>query len=212
MAAGGCRVFIVHARNAILQGLTPKENREIPPLRYEFVHRLKREFPALTVVLNGDGGDENFAGYRRYRMHLMEERMRASLPYGLRRPVFGLLGRLYPKADWAPRIFRAAAGLPVTIRLLDRSSVLLGLADIGFAADHLEQIRAIIRRPHGILLSERDDIKISDFGMKPPSQLGLISVEDELKLWIALRARTLGRGAEFVAMTGEHAERAGERP
>ncbi len=49
----GCRVFIVHARNAWLQGLSPKENREVPPLRYELVHRLKREFPQLTIVING---------------------------------------------------------------------------------------------------------------------------------------------------------------
>jgi asparagine synthase (glutamine-hydrolysing) len=61
----------------------------------------------VTVALSGDGGDENFAGYRRYRMHLMEEKLRSSLPAGIRQPVFGLLGRVYPKADWAPRVFRA---------------------------------------------------------------------------------------------------------
>jgi tRNA-dihydrouridine synthase A len=53
VAEGGCAVFIVHARNAWLKGLSPKENREVPPLRHEFVHRLKRDFPALTIVLNG---------------------------------------------------------------------------------------------------------------------------------------------------------------
>jgi tRNA-dihydrouridine synthase A len=53
VAQAGCHVFIVHARNAWLKGLSPKENREVPPLRYELVHRLKRDFPALTVVLNG---------------------------------------------------------------------------------------------------------------------------------------------------------------
>jgi asparagine synthase (glutamine-hydrolysing) len=61
----------------------------------------------VTVSLSGDGGDETFGGYRRYKLHLMEERMRAALPYGVRRPVFGLLGRVYPKADWAPQMFRA---------------------------------------------------------------------------------------------------------
>jgi tRNA-dihydrouridine synthase A len=50
---GGCSVFIVHARKAILQGLSPKENREIPPLRYEVPALLKRERPHLRVVLNG---------------------------------------------------------------------------------------------------------------------------------------------------------------
>jgi tRNA-dihydrouridine synthase A len=50
---GGCDVFIVHARNAWLKGLSPKQNREVPPLRYEFVHRLKADFPQLTFVLNG---------------------------------------------------------------------------------------------------------------------------------------------------------------
>jgi len=54
----GCKVFIVHARNAWLQGLSPKENREVPPLRYELVHRLKREFPQLTIVLNGGVKDD----------------------------------------------------------------------------------------------------------------------------------------------------------
>jgi tRNA-dihydrouridine synthase A len=50
---GRCEVFIVHARNAWLQGLSPKENREIPPLRYDIVHQLKRDFPDLTIVING---------------------------------------------------------------------------------------------------------------------------------------------------------------
>lgn len=65
----------------------------------------------VTVALSGDGGDESFAGYRRYRWHMNEERMRGMIPSAVRRPLFGLLGGLYPKADWAPRIFRAKATL-----------------------------------------------------------------------------------------------------
>lgn len=49
----GCRVFIVHARNAVLQGLSPKDNREIPPLRYDVAHQLKIDFPDSVFVLNG---------------------------------------------------------------------------------------------------------------------------------------------------------------
>ncbi len=73
----------------------------------------------VTVALSGDGGDESFGGYRRYRFHMLEERMRSALPLGLRRPLFGALGALYPKADWAPRVFRAKT----TFQALARDSV-----------------------------------------------------------------------------------------
>ena len=53
VAQAGCRTFIVHARNAVLKGLSPKENREIPPLKYDYVYRLKRDFPQLEIVING---------------------------------------------------------------------------------------------------------------------------------------------------------------
>jgi tRNA-dihydrouridine synthase A len=53
VSEAGCSTFIVHARNAVLKGLSPKENREIPPLRYEGAYRLKKEFPSLEIVLNG---------------------------------------------------------------------------------------------------------------------------------------------------------------
>jgi tRNA-dihydrouridine synthase A len=57
VADAGCRTFIIHARKAWLQGLSPRENREIPPLRYDAVRRLKRDFPALEIVINGGISD-----------------------------------------------------------------------------------------------------------------------------------------------------------
>ncbi len=53
IAEAGCTTFIAHARNAVLKGLSPKENREIPPLKYDFAYRLKRDFPALEIIVNG---------------------------------------------------------------------------------------------------------------------------------------------------------------
>ncbi len=73
----------------------------------------------VTVALSGDGGDETFGGYRRYRLHLMEERLRAAMPHGLRKPLFGTLGHLYPKMNWAPRFLRAKT----TFEGLARSAV-----------------------------------------------------------------------------------------
>jgi asparagine synthase (glutamine-hydrolysing) len=73
----------------------------------------------VTVALSGDGGDESFGGYRRYRLHVAEERMRALMPLGLRRPVLGSLGRAYPKLDWAPRVLRAKS----TMQALARDAV-----------------------------------------------------------------------------------------
>ena len=73
----------------------------------------------VTVALSGDGGDESFGGYHRYRLHMMEERLRSALPLGLRRSVFGLLGRVYPKADWAPRPLRGKT----TFEAIARDSV-----------------------------------------------------------------------------------------
>ncbi|WP_370306449.1 XrtA/PEP-CTERM system amidotransferase [Sphingobium abikonense] len=61
----------------------------------------------VTVALSGDGADEAFAGYRRHRFQMQGERLRGLIPASVRQPLFGTLGRYYPKADWAPRVLRA---------------------------------------------------------------------------------------------------------
>ena len=87
----------------------------------------------VKVALSGDGGDENFAGYRRYKLFAAEEAIRASLPDALRKPLFGLLGRWYPKLDWAPRFVRGKS----TFQALARDSAGAYLHAVSIAQDEL---------------------------------------------------------------------------
>jgi len=97
----------------------------------------------VTVALSGDGGDEAFGGYRRYRQHLAGERMRAHMPAGVR-GVAGLLGRVYPQAAWAPRVLRAKSTLQGLARTpveayFHEMSILRGPARSALFSDRFRQ-------------------------------------------------------------------------
>ena len=89
----------------------------------------------VTVALSGDGGDETFAGYRRYRWHMHEEKVRNLLPLSMRRPLFSMLGRVYPKADWAPKVFRAKT----TFQALARNGMEAYFHSVSFVSDELRE-------------------------------------------------------------------------
>jgi asparagine synthase (glutamine-hydrolysing) len=89
----------------------------------------------VTVALSGDGGDEVFAGYRRYRWHCFEERVRSRVPGVMRRPLFGLLGTIYPKLDWAPRPLRAKA----TLQELARDSMEAYFSSVSLCSNQLRR-------------------------------------------------------------------------
>jgi tRNA-dihydrouridine synthase A len=91
---GGCEVFIVHARSAWLQGLSPKQNREVPPLNYDWAYRLKADFPALTIVVNGGvQSDDQVAEHLRHVDGVMIGRQAYHEPWSM--------------ADWDSRFFGA---------------------------------------------------------------------------------------------------------
>jgi tRNA-dihydrouridine synthase A len=93
IAAAGCSVFIVHARKAWLQGLSPKQNREIPPLNYPWVYRLKQDFPQLTIVINGGiHGIEECRGHLQYVDGVMIGREAYQNPWMLAEVDSGLFG------------------------------------------------------------------------------------------------------------------------
>jgi tRNA-dihydrouridine synthase A len=123
VAGAGCEIFIVHARNAWLQGISPKENRELPPLRYDTVLRLKHDFPALRFVLNGGvAGDEQIASHLRQLDGVMLGREAYHHPWSMASWDVHFLGASAPAAslrreeveDAMVRYLqqRAALGLP----------------------------------------------------------------------------------------------------
>jgi tRNA-dihydrouridine synthase A len=152
-------LFIVHARNAVLKGLSPKENREIPPLRYEVVRRLKQDFPALTIVLNGGLSDFDAIGRELpYVDGVMLGRVAYHDPYLLAQADWNLFGDETPARS--------------------RAEVLRAM--IPYARAHVAQgtpLRAIVRHMLGLyhgqsrgrlyrrLLSDADRLRDADVGL-----------------------------------------------
>ena len=87
----------------------------------------------VTVALSGDGADEYFSGYRRHRWHMNEEKVRSFLPYAIRGPVFGFLGKAYPKLDWAPKFLRAKT----TFQSIGRDSVAAYLHTVSLLSNEM---------------------------------------------------------------------------
>jgi asparagine synthase (glutamine-hydrolysing) len=142
------------------------------------VCQLARE--TVTVALSGDGADEAFAGYRRHLFQHGEDRLRAILPASLRRPVFGTLGALYPKADWAPRPLRAKT----TLLSLAEDSAQGYARAIGVTPPDL---RARLYSPDFLRLrgDYRAETQVIDTMRNAPARSGLDRAQyADLKVWL----------------------------
>lgn len=183
------------------------DSSAIPTYR---VCQLARE--RVTVALSGDGGDEAFGGYRRYKWHVYEDRVRRLLPLSVRRPLFGALGRMYPKLDWAPRFLRAKS----TLQALARDSVEGYLHSVSILSDEmraellspgfqreLQGYRAIeVFRRHAQAQEFRDPLSLAeylDFKTYLPGDI-LVKV-DRASMAHSLEVRVPMLDYEFVEWT-----------
>lgn len=142
------------------------------------VSQLARE--TVTVALSGDGADEAFAGYRRHRFHHAEERVRGLVPAGLRQPVFGTLGAIYPKADWAPQQLRAKA----TFQSLALDGAEGYARAVGFATP---EVRATLYAPEFLRLrgDYRAEYPFTEMMRTAPALSGLDRAQyADLKFWL----------------------------
>ncbi|MBC7004740.1 amidotransferase 1, exosortase A system-associated [Photobacterium sp. BZF1] len=128
---------------------------------------------SVKVSLSGDGGDEIFAGYRRQRMHLAEQRLRDKIPYSVRRPIFSSLASVYPKADWAPKPLRAKTTLQslamnsVEAYANTMSKLRIGQRRTLFSASYLRQLNGYtglaIMQEHADKAPSDDPLKLIQY-------------------------------------------------
>lgn len=134
----------------------------------------------VTVALSGDGADEALAGYRRHVFHHGEERMRGLLPQAIRGPLFGTLGRLYPKADWAPRPLRAKT----TFLSLARTGAEGYAEAVGVTPPHIRD-RLYARRTQQMLGGYRAESHMHQLMDNAPARSGLDQAQyADMKLWL----------------------------
>ena len=142
------------------------------------VCQLAREH--VTVALSGDGADEALAGYRRHVFHHGEERLRGLLPQGIRGPLFGALGSIYPKADWAPRPLRAKT----TLLSLARTGAEGYAEAVGVTAPAIRD-RIYARRTTQALGGYRGESHMHRLMAEAPAQSGLDRAQyADMKQWL----------------------------
>ncbi len=158
----------------------------------------------VSVALSGDGGDEIFGGYRRYRMFAAEERLRRPIPQAMRGGVFGALGRAYPKLDWAPRPMR----LKTTLQALGEDSI--GAYARAVSASLPDRASAMMSREFHRTLGAYDPVDAiaghADDGLDPLSQAQLIDIHSWLpgRMLTKVDRASMAHGLEVRAPFLDH--------
>jgi tRNA-dihydrouridine synthase A len=200
LARAGCRTFIVHARKAILQGLSPKQNRSVPPLRYDYVYRLKSEFPDLEIILNGGITQlEQAAAHLEHVDGVMLGREAYHNPYVLAGVDARFFGDVHPVADRAVIVDRM---LPYIEQELNAGTALRHIARhmLGLFQG-VPGARAWRRHLSGYAHGAGAGIEVIQAAL---AAVGAGSTEDE--------ARTPARGNRCPAAVGDRDDRHAPRP
>lgn len=142
------------------------------------VCQLARE--TVAVALSGDGADEAFAGYRRYRFQAAEERVRSLLPQGFRQSLFGALGKSYPKADWAPRPFRAKA----TFQSLARDGAEAYARSVGAVPEEKRRLLYSDAFRRGLQRHRAEDRYVEAMRRAPAREALDLAQYADMKIWL----------------------------
>ena len=183
-----------------------------------YVSKIARQH--VTVALGGDGGDESFAGYRRYKLDHLENQLRSHVPASMRRAVFGPLGRWYPALAWAPRVFRGKATFQSHVAIAPRGLLQFDFLSFGpmkrlalFTRDFRQRLNGYdsvdVLRHHYDRADTTDLLsRIQYVDIKTYLTDDILTKVDRASMAVSLEVRAPMLDHNFMELACVHAERA----